>query len=252
MTSNPLPLHIAFSPSFAGSLRLALKAGGREDRVVCAFDNLAYGPIASGDAEERDAWIDTEMGVENWREVIDRGDDVLAASRSAGGEMIAWYSPNVASIVAGFLWWLSQIGDLPCSIIRAHSLPLLQGHEIAALFGQDLPLSDGDRAVYRARWEQLRQENAPLRILEGGDLVSAPIDHFDAALMTKVSGEWQKMAKIVGTTLVDQLETAVYQTDDLLLRARLVALAERGDLDWRGELWWMQKCELRLPRSSAL
>lgn len=252
MTSDPLPLHIAFSSSFAGSLRLALKASGREDRVVCAFDNLAYGPIASGDAEEREAWIDTEMGVENWREVIDRGDDVLVASRSVGGEIIAWYSPNVASIAAGFLWWLSQIGDRPCSIIRANSLPRLQDAEVAALSGQELPLSDTDRAAYHARWEQLRQENAPLRVLEGGSLVSAPIDHFDAALMANVSSEWQKMAKIVGATLVDQLETGAYQTDDLLLRARLVALAERGDLDWRGELWWMQKCELRLPSSNAL
>jgi hypothetical protein len=230
-------------------LRLALKASGRDDRVVCAFDNLACGPIASDDAEERDVWIDTEIGVEGWREVIDRGDDVVAASLSATGDIIAWYSPNVASIAAGFLWWLSQIGDRQCSIIRANSLPRLQDTEVAALFGQELPLSDADRAAYRARWEQLRQENAPLRIVEGNDLVSAPIDHFDAALMANVGDEWQKMAKIVGTTLVDQLETGVYQTDDLLLRARLVALAERGDLDWRGDLWWMQKCELRLPSS---
>jgi hypothetical protein len=233
-------------------LRLALKESEREDRVVCTFDDLAWGPIASGDAEEREEWIDTEIGVEDWREVIDRGDDVLAASRSAAGGIVAWYSPNVAPIVAGFLWWLSQIGDRPCSIIRANSLPRLDDHEIAALFGQEVPLSDGDRVAYRARWEHLRQENAPLRIVEGDGLVSAPIDHFDAALMANTTGEWQKMAKIVGTTLVDQLETGVYQTSDLLLRARLVALAERGDLDWRGELWWMQKCELRLPSSSAL
>ena len=252
MPSDTLPLHVAFSPSFAGSLRLALKETGREDDVVCTFDDLASGPIASGDADERAEWVGTELGVEDWREVIDRGDDVLAASRSATGDIIAWYSPNVAPIAAAFLWWLSQIGDRPCSIIHANSLPRLQSPEVAALFGQALPLSDTDRAAYRARWEQLRHENAPLRIVEGDDLVSAPIDHFDAALMANVSGEWQKMAKIVGTTLVDQLETEVYQTSDLLLRARLVALAESGDLDWRGELWWMQKCELRLPRSSAL
>jgi hypothetical protein len=252
MTSASLPLHIAFNPSFAGSLRLALKESGHQDRVVCTFDNLAWGPIASGDAEERYKWIDTEIGIEDWCEVIDRGDDVLAASRSAAGEIIAWYSPNVASIAAGFLWWLSQIGDRPCSIVRANSLPLLQDPKVAALFGRELPLSDGDRAAYRARWERLQHENAPLRIVEGDDLVSAPIDHFDAALMANVSGEWQKMARIVGTTLMDQSETGVYQTSDLLLLARLVALAERGDLDWRGELWWMQKCELRLPNSRAL
>jgi hypothetical protein len=252
MPSDALPLHVAFNPSFAGSLRVALKAAGREDRVVCAFDNLAFGPIAADDANERAAWVDTELGIEDWREVIDRGDDLLTASLSAAGEVIAWYSLNVAPIVAGFLWWLSQIGDRPCSIIRANSLPRLQTPEVAALFGQGLPLSDADRAAYRVRWEQLRNENAPLRIVEGDDLVSAPSDHFDAALMANVSGEWQKMARIVGTTLMDQSETGVYQTSDLLLRARLVALAERGDLDWRGELWWMQKCELRLPNSRAL
>jgi hypothetical protein len=252
MPLDTLPLHVAFNPSFAGSLRLALKEAGRRDRVVCAFDDLALGPIASDDADERAAWIDNELGLEDWREVIDRGDDVLTASRSAAGGIIAWYSPNVASIASGFLWWLSQIGHRPCSIIRANSLPRLQDPAIAALFGQEFPLSDRDRAAYRARWEQLRHENAPLRIVEGDDLVSAPIDHFDAALMANVSGEWQKMAKIVGTTLADQLETGVYRTSDLFLRARLVALAERGDLDWRGELWWMQKCELRLPSSKAL
>ena len=249
MTLDAFRLHVAFSPSFAGSLRVALKEGGREDRVVCTFDDLASGPIASGDADERAAWVDSELGVEDWSEVISRGDDVVTASRSAAGEIIAWYSPNVAPIAAGFLWWLSQIGDRPCSVIRANSLPLLQSPEVAVLFGQGVPLSDEDRTVYRARWEQLQHENAPLRIVEGDDLVSAPIDHFDAALMANVTSEWQKMAKIVGTTLVDQLETGVYKTSDLLLRARLVALAERGDIDWRGELWWMQECELRLPVS---
>jgi len=252
MPSDTLPLHVAFSPSFAGSLRYALKETGRKDRVVCTFDDLALGPIASEDSDEREAWIDIEMGLGGWREVIDRGDDVVAASQSAAGDIIAWYSPNVAPIAAGFLWWVSKIGDRSCSVVRANSLPRLQHSEVAALFGKEFPLSDMDRAAYRARWEQLRCENAPLRIIQGSDLVSAPIDYFDAALMANANGEWQKMARIIGTTLVDQLETGVYQTSDLLLRARLVALAEQGDLDWRGDLRWMQKCELRLPSSKEL
>lgn len=249
MTSDSPPLHIAFSPSFAGSLRLALKESGCEDHVVCTFDDLAWGPIASGDAGEREEWIDTEMGVEDWREVIDRGDDVLAASLSAAGDIIAWYSPNVAPIVAGFLWWLSQIGDRPCSIIRANSLPRLHNHEIAALFGQEAPLTDGDRAAYRARWEQLRQDNAPLRIVER----KRPGVRADRSFRRCVDGECQlRMAEDGenrGHNVGRSDRNGGLQTSDLLLRARLVALAERGDLDWRGELWWMQKCELRLPSS---
>ena len=60
------------------------------------------------------------------------------------------------------------------------------------------PLPATKRRRYRDLWQRLRSENAPLRVIEGGELVSAPISYFDTRLMSYVTNDWQKVAMIVG------------------------------------------------------
>jgi hypothetical protein len=250
MTAEP-DLHVIFSPSAAGSLKQALKETGRSGRVICPFDNFSFGPIASDDAETRAAWVDEVLGYSDWHEVAVSNGPLLTTSLSSTRPPIVWLSLNQTASYAGFLWWLSHMGDSPCSIIERNSLSLLPSTGIAEFFDHHIPLPRQDREQYRDMWEQLRTENAALRVIEKGRLVSKDIDFFDAALLRLATPEWQKMAGIVAELLVEFFDADIYQTGDFVLGARLAELADDGALEWRGEALNMQRCEMRLPAKAG-
>jgi hypothetical protein len=247
MTTTESPLHVMFNPSAAGTLQYALGALGRNDAIVRVFDDFSFGPIADDNPATRATWVEGELGYD-WLDVSGRNSPVLEATAAARGPIVAWHSTNVAQVAAGFLWWLSHIGDTPCRVIRAPSIPVLRSEEIAALLGSDVALSEAERAICNDQWARLKTEDAPLRVIKDDELISAPITHFDHALLGNAPIEWRKMAFIVGTTLAETADTGVYQVGDLVLAARLTTLAEDGALESRGDLSHMTKCEIRLPR----
>jgi hypothetical protein len=240
-------LHVIFSPSAAGSLKQALKETGRSGRVICPFDDFGFGPIAADDPDARARWVGDALGYTDWHEAVASNAPVLTESLSSTRPPIVWVSLNQARSYAGFLWWLAHMRDAPCSIIERNGLSLLPWTDLAELFDHHIPLPAPERERYRDMWEQLRTENAALRVIEKGRLVSKDIDFFDAALLRLATPEWQKMARIVAGLLVEFFDADLYQTGDLVLSARLADLADGGALEWRGEALNMQQCEMRLP-----
>jgi hypothetical protein len=236
-----------FSPSAAGSLKQALLTAERPDNVLCLFDNFSFGPIATDDAEARVRWVEEELGYPEWQDVTDSAAAFLAAFGAPLTNVTAWVSRRETLIFAGFLWWLSHIEDMPISIIEVAELSVMNPANMVECLDRSVPLSTDKRHFYQARWEQLKIENAPLRVIDGEDLVSAQLDHFDDTLLSHAAPEWKKMARIVGATLAEFYDSGVYQVGDLVLGARLADLAESGRLEWRGDLTHMQRCELRLP-----
>jgi hypothetical protein len=112
------------------------------------------------------------------------------------------------------------------------------------------PLQSSTRTKYLDLWRQLRDENAPLRIIEGGILRSAPITFFDSLLMSHATDDWQKVTMIVGQGLAADWDDGVFQTGDLVLAARVNALAESGRLECRGRNpLEMQFSEVRLSKA---
>jgi len=238
-----------FSPSAAGTLKQALLMAARPDEVVCTFDNFSFGPIATDDANIRVRWVEKELGYTGWDDVTYKSAIFLAAFEALESPVTAWVSRQETMTYAGFLWWLSHVGDIPISIVEVPDLSITNAESMAKFLGKAVPLSTKDRAFHQARWEQLKIEDAPLRVINGEDLVSAQIEYFDSSLLSHATFEWQKMARIVTATLVEFYDAGVYQTGDLLLRARLADLAEAGKLEWQGDLSHMLRCELRLPSS---
>jgi hypothetical protein len=108
------------------------------------------------------------------------------------------------------------------------------------------PLPTTERLRYRELWGQLLSENAPLRVIDGDRLVSAPISFFDSLLMSYVTDDWQKVSRVVGPAMVSQMD--IVQTGDMFLAARINALAESGRLDIRGKsALEILHSEVRLP-----
>jgi hypothetical protein len=92
-----------------------------------------------------------------------------------------------------------------------------------------------ERLRYRELWGQLLSENAPLRVLDRGKLVSAPISFFDERLMSFVTDEWQKVMMIFSWTTISYWDEGVDQIGETFLAARMRTLVESGRVEIRGE-----------------
>lgn len=263
-------LHIVFNPSAAAGLRDALRQAGRDERVISHFDSLSFGPINPPDPKLRSEWVQTELGYTDWDDVVSKATAFWPEALSTSNQRVAWLSRRSTQEYAGFLEWLWRLDEEPIEVIDltdvmvaehgsgltkprlAISLGLLPPYQILEndLLDRAEKLTSALRGQYRALWGRLRAENAPLRVLSGGELVSAPLSFFDPLLLSCATPEWQKAARIIGLALSDFWTTSVLQTGDLVLYARARALADAGRLEFQGDLFDIQNSELRLPLSS--
>jgi hypothetical protein len=123
----------------------------------------------------------------------------------------------------------------------------MEARELVKFIDKADTISRNMRVVYEDYWNKLRIEDAPLRIICGEDLISVPMTYFDDALLRLATREWQRMARIVAKVLDGYFSDGINQVSDIVLGARLAALAEAGKLEWKGDLSNMRQCELRLP-----
>jgi hypothetical protein len=235
MNAKTAQLHVSFSDSASGSLRVALAEAGRSDDIVTCLDDFSFGPINPDDPETRARWVETELGFPGDR-FRTPNDGAVTAAQAAAVPPIVWVAPGHAGITASFLWWLSQMEGKDIRLMTAPKFPQLQPASIRELFGREVALSDAQRADYLSLWERLKSENAPFRVLTNDlRLVSAPIDHFDAGLIELLTTEWQRTISILSHALAYQEDAGLRQSGDVILAARLRALAEAGVIDVRGD-----------------
>ncbi len=147
---------------------------------------------------------------------------------------------------AGFLWWLSHMRDRPCRIVAVPQMARQPADRLAERFDRDEPLRPQDRARYREEWRRLQDEAAPMRVIENGELVSAPVDCFNAHLLATTSTEWLHTARIVGRTLESLLANSGHVVGDLFLMNRLLALVDAGILEWQDNGKDIRRCKVRL------
>jgi Protein of unknown function/Domain of unknown function (DUF1835) len=267
---TPTVLHFVFTPSGAGCLVQALRKAGRDDQVIASHDNLSFGPINPGDASSRAEWAENELGQTDWDDRTAASERDWDEARFPDNRKIAWLTRRSAMEYAGFLDWLWRLGDSPCEVVDltdvtvsycpqqgppgppslAMSLGLLNADKISddRLWDLAKPLQPNERQGHLDLWQRLRSENAPLRVIEDGRLVSAPISFFDEALMSFVTEHWQKVSRVIGEALVSEMYQGVLQSGDMCLSARLDAMARDGRLEIQGgSAHDMHVSEVRLP-----
>jgi hypothetical protein len=228
-----LVVHLTFHPSAVKSLRDAIQQAGRDDSVIRDFDSFNFGPINPPSPALRASWVEEELGYTGWEEVNDKSSSFWSEALSPDTHKIAWMSRRCTQCYAGFLEWLWRIGDQPADLIdltdvgvegpnkAAKPFPTLCIGALPAdlIFENELvdrarPLTADERKGYRDQWARLRRENAPLRVIENGELASAPMTFFDDLLMSFVTSEWQKTAKPIAFALVDDM--SLMQVGDMV------------------------------------
>ncbi|MEA2913369.1 MAG: hypothetical protein QOJ15_5450 [Bradyrhizobium sp.] len=264
-------LHFVFSPSGGANLVEALEQAGRDDQVVTFFDDLSFGPIDPPDSVSRAKWVEDELGRTGWDEMTTESERGWQEALSPDRRKVAWLTRRSAMEYAGFLEWLWRIGDAPCEVVDLSEVEIACRPEhrprpprLAMCLGMlhhdtirdhkfwELaePLQTTERHRYRDLWQQLRSENAPLRISDGEKLVSAPMSFFDSVLMSYVTDKWQQVSRVVGPAMASQMDDWVIQTGDMFLAVRVNALAKNGRLEIRGKsALEILFSEVRLPRS---
>lgn len=261
-------LHVVFNSSAAGTLRAAFGKSGRDERVIGLPDSLSFGPIDPPDPALRTAWVEEKLGFSGWDEVGGQATSFWSEALSRNHRRIVWFTRRSTQEYAGFLEFLWRLGQEPLEVIDltdtmvrrggttepqlAVSLALLPPEVISDNNLWDLAedLTPGSRDVYRERWARLKADNAPLRILSDGELISAPISFFDPVLLSYATAEWQKATRIIGEALCEP-PTTTLQTGDLLLIARARALVAAGRLECRGDVFEINRSELRLPAAEG-
>lgn len=260
-------VHVVVGDSAGGVLRQALRSVKRNDRVVALRDDLSVGAINPAEPRARVAWAARELDIDTDDATVSRMEKAWKDALAPAGRRIAWLSRRSARDYAGFLEWLSRLGDMPCDVVDLTdarfpercaegpagylslvvSLGVLNPDQIRemGLLDRAAPLTPIERSRYREVWRQLRVENAPLRIVSDNGLSSAPITCYDDELLSYAVSHWRKVARIVGEALANQREFA--QCSDLFLASRVRALAQAGRLEARGNPIKMRFSEVRLP-----
>src|SRR5580692_10489126 len=97
-------LHVVFSETVAESLRPALRAAGRDDRIIHLADDLSFGPINPPDPAARRNWIRRELalGIDEADWPVRPNDDFWEAALAGTVRRVAWVSKRTAHEYAGF------------------------------------------------------------------------------------------------------------------------------------------------------
>ena len=74
-------------------------------------------------------------------------------------------------------------------------------------------------------------------------------EEIDERLLANVTGQWRKVALVVGTTIGQIPRQERAGQDDLYFAKRVAALAEKGLIEHEGDLNRMGECEIRLSKN---
>ena len=244
-------LELCLSESAGG---LLTEYRGGKEKVLCLGDDLSIGPIAGGpESEERRALMARKLGSDPWGE-LPVGDWIDEAWQRY---CLAWERLRTLPEGSEIRVWLDRTPGSRCGFLAAASLLAARHVRVtAALLPEWVSRPDGTAVTCSGwgemdpeelaalegsccrevpavllgalahRWEQLREENAPLRAVINGRLHSVPEDFYDSMLLSRLPerGRTILLAELIGRTLGE----CQPGTGDWWLARRAEALAAAG------------------------
>lgn len=240
-------LHITFGYSAAGSLKMALTTLGLDEPVAILGDDFSMGPIDPGDVDQRSEWEREEMDTD---EPIAFPGDFWERVSAWPGKVVAWMSSNAVHELCGLhvlLWRLPNVAlhvvDVANFEFPADHVPPYDWRPSFAIVRDDFivqhslidfarPVTDIQRATSRRIWDQLRTENAPLRILTDVGLVSKPITYYDDRIRALITDQWQKCGRVVGAMMGSVSNGKLYEfRSDEFFFVRLIRIVEGDEVE---------------------
>jgi hypothetical protein len=255
-------IHVVFQQADVHTLKKAIELDDTlTGDVIQIRDDFAVGPIDNLDSEDgwaaRENWQrsllnESPYSSENLVGSFDDRKTVKEIKQRLDGndkeELWIWMGQNQHD-VCSYYWIISQLKDYQGKIVILYfnNLPFINDkgqifypaalHEIlpkeflkAKKLNRKITLSEFE--VDPDEWKRLCNENAMVRILEGGKkIVGKDESFYDKDLLTGLSSEWQKgnraMQSVLGKMKI--------KTGDVFLLWRMKKLAEEGKIEINGD-----------------
>lgn len=228
--------------------------------VVLVRDDFAVGPLAGIDTEE--GW---NARVEWWRSLLEGspyGTDTAGSfdDRQLVAELIQkleenpeeqiwiWMGQNQHD-VCGYYWLMSQLKNYQgrVMVLYMNNLPFIneKGHLFYPSWLHEIqpreflkakklcrPITLSEFEIDPDEWKRITEENAVVRMLEGGKKILGKEETFyDGEILKNITGEWQKSWRVLSNTL----NRMKIKTGDVFVMWRLKKLIADGRVEVVGE-----------------
>ncbi len=253
-------IHIVFDSNNVIALQKAIELDeSLQGEVVEIKDDYMVGPLANiyeteGYQQRRDWWKNL-LEFSPYEDQMNIVDDKLAVHQlirtleeNESEKVWIWMGQN-AHDVCGYYWLMPQLRAFQgrLEVLYLNNLPFINEkgnifypthlHEIqpkeflkAKKLARPITLSEFE--LDPDEWKKICSENTGVRFLEGGKkIVGKPAEFFDADLLQNITGESQKLNKVLNNTL----NKMKVKTGDAYLVWRLIQLGKLGKLDVQGD-----------------
>jgi Domain of unknown function (DUF1835)/Protein of unknown function len=255
-------IHIVFNESEVDLMNKVIELDATlAGEVIQIKDEFATGPLLNIDTEE--GW---QARVEWWRKLLQGSPykDSLAGSfddretvkllkekldANTEEQVWIWMGQNQHD-VCGYYWLASQLKDYHGRIFTLYlnNLPFINEkgqifypswlHEIQPkefLKAKKLarPVTASEFEVDPDEWKKICDENATIRILEGGKKIAGKEESFyDNEVLKNITAEWQKAWRVLSNTL----HRMKIKTGDVFVMWRMKELITAGKIEALGEV----------------
>lgn len=241
-------LDLTFSDSAAGSLymmRNRLSTDGSPAEVLPLWMALDTGDL-SGPEARRAVYQDLYGYIAEVPEEMERMNRTALArldrAEAADEPVRLWLCPGDPAEMCNLLFLCDRYADAApkLSVVRIpdrvvdeqagtvttyRSTGEIPPEALISMVRYEQPLGDAERRAYTLEWRKLVQENAPLRVIVNGRLMSVPEDFYDHALRANLPGGTFTAAWPIGRTL-----SQMSGVGDRWLYVRLMAMVRAGEL----------------------
>ncbi len=255
-------IHIVFNESETGLMKKVIELDeSLAGEVVLIRDDFAVGPLA--DLETEEGW---QQRVNWWRQIsqgspygdqqagsFDDRETVkqLKAKLEENPEEVLWiWMGQNQHDVTGYYWLMPQFRQYQgrVMVLYLNNLPFIneKGHifypswlheiqpkEFVKAKKLERPITLSEFEIDPDEWKRIVEENAAVRILEGGKKIAGKeVDFYDIEILKNATGEWQKATRVLSNTL----HRMKIRTGDIFLMWRMKYLVAEGKLMVTGEI----------------
>lgn len=222
-------IEVLFGDSEAGAMKVALRSGKLGKDAVCLAFELDIGDIQKPVTSEYRARLLCDLlYAEQWGEDFEMKNelerlgsvyrfqlDKLERCIGDGEPIRVWYSSAPYSM-CGFLWLCGELEGrganvsvvrLPRVVVNGNTaVSYSSWGEVAPdkfplFLKRERRLSPVEISVYAHCWSGLRRENAPLRAVVNGSVISAPASFYDFLIWKYLGNEPAAEAVLIGKIL---------------------------------------------------
>jgi Domain of unknown function (DUF1835)/Protein of unknown function len=255
-------IHIVFNESEVALMKQVIEMDETlAGDVLQIKDDFAVGPLAGIDTEEGwqarlDWWRMISEGSPYSSDLVGSFDDRETVKQIKAKldenpveELWIWMAQNQHD-VTGYFWLMPQFREYQgrVMVLYLNNLPFINDkgqifypswlHEIqpkefikAKKLSRPITLSEFE--IDPDEWRKIAEENATVRILEGGKKIAGKEDSsYDSEILKNVTGEWQKATRVLSNTL----HRMKIKTGDIFVMWRMKDLISRGKIEVTGDV----------------